>query len=346
MPSPVLLTVDTELTWRHYAPGECWRRNFERSIEPAGVGLTYQLETLAAHHLKACFFVDPMPALVYGLEPIEAIVAPILAARQEVQLHLHPHWCAVAHPHWCAVARGRDPAGLELISFDAREQRRLIAQARSLLIEAGAPSPTAFRGGSYAANGDTLAALADLGFQYDSSHNGSHQPWPSDLPVARDRIAPLAAGGLVEIPVTQIESRSGRLRHLQICAVSRDELIAALDHASVNRHPLTTVVSHSFELATRDGLRRNPIVQRRFDSLCGYLARNKARHPTVHFGDLDRVPLDAPARPMPARSLRTVRRLTEQFWSGTRYERPAEAATATCGSTIQSLEMLLPVIGL
>lgn len=337
MPSPVLLTVDTELTWRHYAPGECWRGNFARSIEPAGVGLSYQLETLAAHGLRACFFVDPMPALVYGIEPIERIVAPILAAGQEVQLHLHPQWEA--------VAQGRDPAGLELTSFDAREQRRLIALARSLLVEAGAPMPTAFRGGSYAANGDTLAALADLGFTYDSSHNGSHQPWPSDLPIARERIAPLAAGGMVEIPVTQIESRSGRLRHLQICAVSHDELIAALAHAAANRHPLTTIVSHSFELATRDGLRCNAIVRRRFESLCRFLAGNEGLHPTVGFADLGRVPLGAPAAPMPARPLRTARRLAEQLWAGTRYERPVEAATATYGSSLQGIELLLPIIG-
>ena len=48
MPAPVLISVDTELTWRHYEPGTGWRANFERSLEPAGVGVTFQLETLAA----------------------------------------------------------------------------------------------------------------------------------------------------------------------------------------------------------------------------------------------------------------------------------------------------------
>jgi len=337
MRSPVLLTVDTELTWRHYAPGEHWRDNFERSIEPAGVGLSYQLERLAAHGLRACFFVDPMPALVYGIAPIERIVAPILAAGQEVQLHLHSQWQAVAD--------GRDPAGLELTSFDRDGQRRLIATARDLLIEAGAPSPTAFRGGSYAANADTLAALADLGLAYDCSHNGSHQPWPSNIPLAPDRIVPAALGGIVELPVTQIEGRSGRLRHLQLCAVSWNELVDALRHASAERHPLTTIVSHSFELATRDGLRANALVRNRFESLCCYLADNAARHPSVHIADLAGVALGARCRPLPARRLRIARRVAEQLWSGTRYERPGEAATATCGSSMHGIEMLLPLIG-
>jgi len=338
MPSPVLITVDTELTWRHYAPGPCWRGNFQRSIEPAGVGLSFQLETLAAHGLRACFFVDPMPALVYGIEPIARIVAPILAAGQEVQLHLHPQWHA--------LAAGLDPAGVELVSFDAAEQARLIALARGLLVEAGAPDPIAFRGGSYAANADTLQALAELGFAYDSSHNGSHQPWPSNLPLAPDRIAPVAAGGIVEVPVTQIEGRSGSLRHLQICAVSQGELTAALAFAAANRHPLTTIVSHSFELATRDGLRANPVVRRRFESLCAFLARDRERHPTVRFDQLGHIALGAPARLMPARPLRTARRMAEQLWVGTRYERPVEAATATCGSSMHGIELLLPMIGI
>jgi hypothetical protein len=338
MQAPVLLTVDTELTWRHYAPGEGWHANFERSIEPAGVGLSFQLAMLARHELQACFFVDPMPALLYGIEPVRRIVAPILTAGQEVQLHLHPQWQA--------VAEGRDPAGIEMTSFSRAQQRRMLARGRDLLVEAGAPPPTAFRGGSYAANADTLAALADLGFTADSSHNGSHQPWPSDLPLPAETIVPVRVGGVVEVPVTQIGGRAGGLRHLQICAVSAGEMRAALDHARHERHPLTTIVSHSFELATRDGRRANELVRRRFESLCRLLGERRDAHPTFRFGDLDRIALGAPARPMPHRRLRTARRHVEQLWAGTRYERPVEAATATCGSSVQGLEALLPVLGI
>lgn len=337
MASPVLLTVDTELTWRHYAPGDGWRDNFARSIEPAGVGISYQLEMLAKHGLKACFFVDPMPALVYGIAPIERIVAPIRAAGQEVQLHLHPAWAT--------LAAGGEPAAIELTEFGRAGQRRLIAQARDLLAAAGASRPVAFRGGSYAANDDTLAALADLGFAYDASHNGSHRPLSAiGLPAAQ--IAPIRAGGIVEIPVTQIDARAGRLRHLQLGAVSLAEMIGALRHAGAGRHPLTTIVSHSFELATRDGLRPNRLVQRRFERLCAFLSDNRVAHPTTHFAELGGLRLGVLAAPMPAQPLRTVRRVAEQLWSGTRSERPVEAATATCGSSVTSAEMLLPLLGI
>ncbi|MEG8023808.1 hypothetical protein QP162_03915 [Sphingomonas aurantiaca] len=94
MPTPVFLTVDTEFAWRHHAAGRDSDEIYARSLEPAGVGLSYQLAELARHSLKACFFVDPMPALVYGLAPVRRMVETILAAGQEIQLHLHPNWTA------------------------------------------------------------------------------------------------------------------------------------------------------------------------------------------------------------------------------------------------------------
>ena len=88
MATRVLITVDTELVWRHHEAGLSWEENFARSYEAAGVGVPYQLRLLAEHGLKACFFVDPMPALLHGLDPVRRMIDPILAAGQEVQLHL------------------------------------------------------------------------------------------------------------------------------------------------------------------------------------------------------------------------------------------------------------------
>ena len=117
MATRVLLTIDTELTWRHFARGAGWRDNLALSCDPAGVGLAYQLARLDRHGLKACFFVDPMPALVYGLDPVRRMVEPILAAGQEVQLHLHSFW------HDLALGR-RDEARFELTDFNADRAAR------------------------------------------------------------------------------------------------------------------------------------------------------------------------------------------------------------------------------
>jgi hypothetical protein len=305
----VLLTIDTELRWDRHVAGASWQENLALSFDPAGVGVTYQLERLAAHGLKACFFVDPMPALLYGIEPVRLMVEPILAAGQEVQLHLHPCWADIADPVFELTGLGRE------------RQLALVRTARDLLVEAGAPPPIAFRSGSYAADPATIEALAALGLRFDSSHNGSHHPDPSDLPLDPRRIAPALLDGVVEIPVTQIEPRPGSLRHLQICAVSFAEMKAALLHAAGNAHPVVNIVGHSFELATRGGRTANPTLVRRFERLCGFLAGERERLPTAFFSDLGDLPLEAEAVPLRADTWRTAARMVEQAWANAVHER-------------------------
>lgn len=315
MPTTVFLTIDTELMWRHHAAGLDLSEVVARSFEPAGVGVSWQLERLADHGLKACFFVDPMPALVHGLAPIAAVVQAIRAAGQEVQLHLHPNWTGAS-----ATDRARMPARFDLVDYGTEEQRALIRKARALLIEAGAPAPVAFRGGSYAANDATLAALADAGFVYDSSHNGSEHPWPSAIGLSPRRIAPLLHQGVIEVPVTLIDAGT-RLRHFQICALSVREMRAALDHAAARGHAAVTIISHGFELANRAGTRPNAVHVRRFEALCRMLADRRDTLPTAHFADRPPLPLHQDDAPLAPSYFRTRLRQAEQLWSNLVEER-------------------------
>lgn len=318
MATPVFLTVDTELVWRHHIAGADLATLYERSFEPAGVGISYQLARLAAHGLKATFFVDPMPALVFGLDPIRRIVATILDAGQEVQLHLHPNWAGAK-----ADNRGRTHARFEMVDYSGAEQQALIGGAKELLCAAGAPDPVAFRAGSYGANDDTLLALSALGFVYDSSHNGAEHPWPGSIGLAPRQIAPVARGGVVEVPVTVIEERAGALRNFQICALSAGEMRAALDHAVEHRHAAMTIVSHGFELANRAGTGANAIHVSRFEALCGMLADARDDLPTTHFADRPALALDAADVPLAPNTLRTGWRHAEQLWSNFIAERAA-----------------------
>ena len=318
MTTPIFLTVDTELMWRHHTDGLAGAEIFARSLEPAGVGVSYKLETLARHGLKACFFVDPMPALTFGLAPVREIVETILEAGQEVQLHLHPNWTGAI-----SGDRGARTSRFELIDYSLAEQRDLIAGATELLVAAGAPHPIAFRAGSYSANADTLTVLAEQGFCYDASHNGSEHPWPSAIDLAARQIAPLSHRGLIEIPVTLIEERPGALRNFQICALSVGEMRAALDHALLHDHAAVTIVSHGFELANRSGTRPNAVHVRRFEALCALLGDRADAMPTVHFADRPALRLgqrDVPLGPDP---LRTRWRQAEQLWSNMVAERAA-----------------------
>ncbi|SOB88329.1 hypothetical protein SAMN06297144_3480 [Sphingomonas guangdongensis] len=315
--TPVFLTIDTELMWRHHAAGYAPAEIARRSLEPAGVGVTWQLRQLAAHGLKATFFVDPMPAAVYGAGVIAPVVEAILAAGQEVQLHLHPNWQG-------ADAADRTRHGrFELIDFGRDEQGDLLTEARDLLMAAGAPAPVAFRAGSYAANDDTLDALATLGFACDSSHNGAEHPWPSAIGLPVRQIAPVTYRGVVEVPVTTIEDRAGRLRHFQLCALSAGEMRAALDHAAAEAHAAVTIVSHGFELATRAGTAPNAVHVRRFAALCRMLAERAAVLPTTHFADRPALRLGQDDRPLGPSVVRTGLRQAEQLWSNLVAERAA-----------------------
>lgn len=318
MATHVFLTVDTELSWRHHAAGLAPDEIVARSLEPAGVGIGWQLATLAEFGLKACFFVDPMPALLYGLDPIKRVVGSILDAGQEVQLHLHPGWAGAV-----AGDGGASHARFDLPEYDLREQRDLILGATELLVAAGAPHPIAFRAGSYAANDATIDALAELGFVYDSSHNGSQHPSPSAVGLPVRHIAPVAHRGVIEIPVTLIEDRAGSLRHFQICALSSAEMVAALNHAIRARQAAVTIVSHSFELASRSGVRANATHVRRFDALCRMLAGTEGLLVTRHFADRPELPLDRHDLPLGPNFLRTGLRRAEQLWSNWVEERAA-----------------------
>lgn len=318
MTTPIFLTVDTELMWRHHSDGLAGPEIFARSLEPAGVGVSYQLETLARHDLKACFFVDPMPALTFGLAPVKRIVDTILAAGQEVQLHLHPNWTGAV-----AGDRGARASRFELMEYGFADQFDLISGARDLLVAAGAPNPIAFRAGSYSANDDTLRVLAKLGFTYDSSHNASEQKSTSAIALPALQIAPLEYEGLIEVPVTLIHERADTLRNFQICALSAGEMRAALDHARSNDHAAVTVVSHSFELANRAGTRPNAVHVRRFEALCALLAERADAMPTQHFADRPVLRLGQDDLPLGPDSIRTTWRQAEQLWSNMVAERAA-----------------------
>lgn len=315
---PVFLTVDTELMWRHHAARLSVDELFARSFEPAGVGIAHMLATLARTGLKACFFVDPMPALVFGLDPIRRVVEAILQAGQEVQLHLHPNWSGAA-----ADDGGASYSRFQMVEYSRDDQSDLIAGGIDLLVAAGAPRPVAFRAGSYSANDDTLRALVRNGIAYDSSHNGSEHPWPSQIDLPVRQIAPVERLGIVEVPVTLIEERPGHLRNFQVCALSLGEMRAALDHAVAREHAAVTIVTHGFELANRTGTRPNAVHVRRFEALCALLAARADAMPTQHFADLPALRTGHADTPLSPDPLRTRWRQAEQLWSNLVAERAA-----------------------
>lgn len=318
----VYLTIDTE-----YSSGlvtdlsETGRRdNFARSIAcltPDGPsGITHKLDLFEQHGIRAVFFVDPMPALVWGVAAIEDVVAPILEAGQDVQLHCHTEWLAIADSRNPLASKR---TGQNLYDFPFEEQCELLAYARDVLVAAGAPKPISFRAGNYGADDDTLRALKTLGLRYDSSHCPA-LPDASRISLGPDDLDPLLHKGLIEVPTGSIGELGGGQRHAQITAITLAEMRAAIRHARDTGRTSFTLVTHSFELINRRKLAANRIVRRRFEGLCRSLASMRGvrtatyrDHPPLFAGD------QPPSEPLPPSALRVTQRYAEQLVSNTLY---------------------------
>ena len=295
----VYLTIDTEYAATLPGVGGPGTRaeNHARSIRcdtPSGpVGVEYQMEVMERHGLRGVFFVDPMPALVWGTAAIEDVVGPIVARGHDVQLHCHTEWLGLAPGN--ALAGGR--TGQNIADFPLAEQCRILEWARDQLIAAGAPRPIAFRAGNYGANDDTLRALAQIGLSHETSHSPALAGTGAcALTLGPDARRPLVHHGVIEVPVACIEDFGGRLRHGQITALSLHELTALVAHAREHRIPSLTLVSHSFELMSRDRTRRNRVVARRFERFCAALAAMPGCHTATYSAE---PPAPEPQGPAP-----------------------------------------------
>ena len=269
----VYLTIDTEYSYglasrpRPVSRAENYARSISCVTPDGPAGIDYKLEMFDRHGLKGVFFVDPMPALVYGVEAITDVVHPIVERGHDVQLHLHSEWLALAGS---ANPLGHR-TGRNIGDFSFEDQCTLLGWARDTLVAAGAPSPVAFRAGNYGANDDTLRALAEIGLAYDTSHCPGIPNGECAISLTAEDRRPVRHCGVTEVPVGCVECFTG-LRHAQITALSAWEMLSALRHARDNDIASFTFVSHSFELMCRRRYKTNRIVRRRFEKLCSGIA--------------------------------------------------------------------------
>lgn len=319
----VYITIDTEYSSGLYTgPGPADRaENYARSIAcitPDGpAGITHKLDLFARYGQKAVFFVDPMPALVWGVAAVEDIIGPIIAAGQDVQLHCHTEWLDLAGSGNPLPSKR---TGKNIADFPFEDQCRILEYARDTLIAAGAPAPVAFRAGNYGADDNTLRALAMLGFAYDASHCPALTDGACRISLGSEARDPIRHEGVIEVPAGTIGTIGGGQRHAQITAFTLAEMLAAVRHAQGSGQQSYTLVSHSFELINRRKLAVNRIVRRRFGGLIKALAAMPGVATGTYADNPPAVPLDAqPSQPLPASAMRTGQRLAEQLVSNTMY---------------------------
>lgn len=306
-----IISFDTELSAGLFQRGADARANFESSIlgrcRDGDFGIHFQMDMLERHGLTGVFFIDPMPALVYGPEVIDAIVRPVVERGHEVQVHIHTEWLAFARFNPVGRLTGRN-----IGDFPLHAQKKLIALARDILVGAGAPKPTAFRAGNFGANDDTLRALAALGFRFDSSFNAAYLGHGCGISLDAGNLGMREHHGVAEVPVSGLMDRASRFRPAQLCAMSEEEMRDALDHSAASGAIQFSAFSHSFELLSRDRKVANRLAIARMEALC----RAVADDPRVTSGGLATLPAP-PARPAriqvaAPRPLRTLRRVIQQ----------------------------------
>src|SRR5262245_41317486 len=316
----VFLTIDTEVwpllpDWRRNGLGRDIERDIYGVTSRGAFGISYQIDVLNRYGLTGVFLVEPLFAEVAGLDKLTAVVSEIQGNGHEVQAHLHPEWL-----QWMEQSPfpGKSPSYLR--QFSEEDQAKLLARGLALLRQCGARSLCAFRAGDYAANFDTLRALARNGLRFDTSYNPCYLGTRCGLETPEPLLQPTQMGGVHEFPISFFRDGLGRLRHAPLASCSWPELRSALLQARQQEWHAFVIVSHSFELLKPR--RKNPAhplpdrtVIRRFDRLCRFLAENRADFRTASFSaiDPDVVPVSATPNPLRCRRQDTFGRLAEQI---------------------------------
>ena len=315
----VFITVDTEVypllsDWRVTGLAGDISRDIDGQTREGDFGLRYQLQLLNEYGLKAVFFVESLFASSVGLEPLRRIVNLIQQEGHEVQLHVHPEWLE----HIPSSVWGGQRFST-IREFSEEDQTRLISLALSNLRACGAGNINAFRAGDYAANFDTLRALARNGVAFDTSYNYCHLPADFQMASGQPLLQPACIPDVCEFPVSFFSDWPGHNRHAQVTACSYAELTNALMQASERHWFSFVIVLHSMELLMDrrrrlDRPRADRILIRRFRRLCEFLASHRDKFRTATFGEFSAgdIPATVFSQKLVSPSLRTVSRFAEQ----------------------------------
>ncbi len=251
-------------------------------------GLGFLVEMLSRYGFVATFFVETVHTRYFPDTVMGSYVDQLLRAGQDVQLHLHP--C------WLSFKDGRvDRANLVTDNCRELESERLVS-----LIEAGAErigawtgrKPSGMRTGNFSTSPPVFEAMRQAGLNYASNIclAVDHPPEP-ELAV-EGGVHDFA--GIRELPVTCFAdvgpAGRGRLRPMQVTALTAHEQIRLLNAADDRNNQVVVIVTHPFEFIKKRNfryidLRSNRMIQNRFRRLCDFLSANSDKFEVVSLGD-------------------------------------------------------------
>jgi hypothetical protein len=277
----VFITIDVECSEERPFAGvvrppidyelRVWGR-FENQSRELGIGLI--MDVLEASKLRATFFVEVLGAAFFGEDRLAEVCRGITARGHDVQLHVHP---ILRQADW--HSQGIEPPVDDIGAYSTDEQVAMLREGLDILERCDVPRDQvhAFRAGNYGADNRTWSAMKQVGLTVSSNYNASYLgdscriDWPT-----RENALFDTGEGVLELPISNFVEPSGRLRHLQLSAVSTGEMIHYIEQAPALGVQEVTIVTHSFEFFHLDSVaarkaRPNRLNIARLEKLCRYL---------------------------------------------------------------------------
>lgn len=274
-------------------------------------GLRYQLKQLRDHGLFGVFFIEPLFATRFGLEPLQEIIGLINEFGQEVQLHLHTEW---ENESITPLLSEKKSKRQFMRNFSLEEQSALIATGQNLLVQAGAATANAFRSGNFGMNIDTLKAVAANHFQFDCSYNASLMGMESGFMPEMIVNDAIRYEGVIEYPMTVFRDGTGRLRHAQLGACSFAEIKHLLFQSIETNRKSFVMLSHNFELMNANREKPDPVMIKRFRQFCEFMQDHASQFCMRGFHQLDVNTSDNPTNMLDSPKWLTINRVIEQIW--------------------------------
>lgn len=241
-------------------------------------GIPLIMDIADKYGLPVVFFLEVLNHHYFGKNESRQVCEYILDRGHDVQLHLHPVYLNFKEDH-PECLKFKD----NMSFYSLNEQIELLGEGKHLLEEYGVKNVTAFRAGNYGANIDTLKALSENGFLFDSSYNLAF-PNKSRL-ISNDVFNDITKiEGIFELPITCFNEKLPLLVNkvvpMDINAASFSEMKEMLIYASKNNFKCVTIIFHSFSFYIGKDLQYTDahIIDKtitKFKKLCHFLSENK-----------------------------------------------------------------------
>lgn len=231
----VLLTVDVEA-----------HRVIDEISGDQSDGLGDILSAFSSFQYRATFFVDLCEVPTWGENFIRLVCRRILEARQDLQLHVHPHHFTKDYKRWL------------LSDYTKSEQATILDYAITQYMKIVGRTPLAFRAGGFGLNKDTLELLYERGILIDCSFM---QGWKGSSIPTNHPGAPCIISGVCEIPMTPVIMLGTEAKPLRTAAIDFNwlplfvikKILRQLDYQGA---PIAVLLMHSSSMHIRVGAKK------------------------------------------------------------------------------------------